>query len=156
MAEHVSGVILFDETLRQSSADGTPFPKLLADAGVIPGIKVDAGAKPLALTDGETVSKRRFMEKVADAMDLPHPTRTPPMWFAWTVTWCAEKLAKLRGAKKAPLFNFPRLKFIAYNLDFSIQKAMTELGYRPRVNFEEAIGETMAWYKKNKTPEVHV
>src|SRR6266581_4805625 len=46
--EFISGVILFDETIRQSSADGTPFPKLLADHGIIPGIKVDNGAKPLA------------------------------------------------------------------------------------------------------------
>jgi nucleoside-diphosphate-sugar epimerase len=101
------------------------------------------------LTDGEFVSKRQFIGTIADAMGLPHPTRTPPLWFAWLVTWCAEKLAKLKGATKAPLFNFPRLKFIAYNLDFSIEKAMNELGYRSRVNFEEAIGETMAWYKKH-------
>jgi fructose-bisphosphate aldolase class I len=50
-------VILFDETIRQASADGTPFPELLASKGVIPGIKVDAGAKPLALADGETVTE---------------------------------------------------------------------------------------------------
>ena len=108
------------------------------------------------LTDGEFVSKRQFIGTIADAMGLPHPTRRPPLWFAWTVTWCAERLAKLKGAKKAPLFNFPRLKFIAYNLDFSIQKAMNDLGYRPRVNFEEAIGETMDWYKKNNIPGVPV
>jgi nucleoside-diphosphate-sugar epimerase len=101
------------------------------------------------LTDGEMVSKRKFIETIADAMGLPHPTRTPPLWLAWTVTWFTEKLARLRGAKEAPLFNFARLKFMGYNLEFSIQKAMNDLGYRPRVNFEEAIGETMAWYKKH-------
>jgi fructose-bisphosphate aldolase, class I len=55
--EHISGVILFDETIRQSSADGTPFPKLLESKGVIPGIKVDKGAKPLALAEGETITE---------------------------------------------------------------------------------------------------
>jgi fructose-bisphosphate aldolase class I len=55
--EFISGVILFDETIRQSSADGTPFPKLLESKGIIPGIKVDKGAKPLALTDGETITE---------------------------------------------------------------------------------------------------
>src|SRR3989442_1968709 len=55
--EYISGVILFDETIRQSASDGTPFPKLLAAKGVIPGIKVDQGAKPLALADGETVTE---------------------------------------------------------------------------------------------------
>src|SRR5689334_23481613 len=55
--EYISGVILFDETIRQSAADGTPFPKLLESKGVIPGIKVDKGAKPLALAEGETVTE---------------------------------------------------------------------------------------------------
>jgi fructose-bisphosphate aldolase class I len=55
--EYISGVILFDETIRQSSSDGTPFPKLLESKGVIPGIKVDKGAKPLALAEGETVTE---------------------------------------------------------------------------------------------------
>ena len=53
----ISGVILFDETIRQRSADGTPFPELLASRGIIPGIKVDRGAKPLALAAGETVTE---------------------------------------------------------------------------------------------------
>src|SRR5436309_8685418 len=55
--EFISGVILYDETIRQSSADGTPFPKLLASKAIIPGIKVDKGAKPLALADGETITE---------------------------------------------------------------------------------------------------
>src|SRR3954468_1651938 len=55
--EFISGVILYDETLRQSSAEGTPFPELLASKGVIPGIKADAGAKPLAGAEGETVTE---------------------------------------------------------------------------------------------------
>jgi len=55
--EYISGVILFDETIRQSSLDGTPFPKLLESKGVIPGIKVDIGAKPLALAEGETITE---------------------------------------------------------------------------------------------------
>src|SRR3954464_10352748 len=54
--EYISGVILFDETIRQSSSDGTPFPKLLANRGIIPGIKVDKGAKPLALASDETIT----------------------------------------------------------------------------------------------------
>jgi fructose-bisphosphate aldolase class I len=55
--DYISGVILFDETIRQDAADGTPFPKLLESKGVIPGIKVDTGAKPLALAEGETITE---------------------------------------------------------------------------------------------------
>src|SRR5690242_1488473 len=55
--EYISGVILFDETIRQKADDGTPFPQLLASKGIIPGIKVDEGAKPLAHAEGETVTE---------------------------------------------------------------------------------------------------
>jgi fructose-bisphosphate aldolase class I len=57
LGEHISGVILFDETIRQSTADGVPFTEVLTGNGMIPGIKVDTGAKPLALFDGETVTE---------------------------------------------------------------------------------------------------
>lgn len=55
--QFISGVILFDETIRQTAADGTRFPELLAAKGIIPGIKVDKGAKPLARAAGETITE---------------------------------------------------------------------------------------------------
>jgi len=55
--QYISGVILFDETLRQSADDGTPFPKLLTERGILPGIKVDKGAKDLAGAQGEKVTE---------------------------------------------------------------------------------------------------
>jgi fructose-bisphosphate aldolase class I len=55
--EFISGVILFDETLRQQGADGTPLVEVISSRGMIPGIKVDAGAKPLALKDDEVVTE---------------------------------------------------------------------------------------------------
>ena len=131
------------------AALNTIYVKNLVDAVFLAVESEKAVGEAYNLTDGEFVSKRKFIETIADAMGLPHPTRTPPLWLAWTVTWFAEKLAKMKGANEAPNFNFTRLKFMGYNLDFSIQKAMNDLGYRPRVNFEEAIGETMDWYKKN-------
>ncbi|MCG6122160.1 MAG: fructose-bisphosphate aldolase class I [Microvirga sp.] len=57
MRENISGVILFDETIRQKAADGTPLVKLIEAAGSIPGIKVDAGAKPLPGCPGETITE---------------------------------------------------------------------------------------------------
>jgi len=55
--QYVSGVILFDETIRQKTNDGTPFPAYLAGKGIIPGIKVDKGAMDLALCPGEKVTE---------------------------------------------------------------------------------------------------
>ncbi len=57
LEEFISGVILFDETMRQSTDEGAPFPELLASKGIIPGIKVDKGAKALAGFPGEKVTE---------------------------------------------------------------------------------------------------
>ena len=57
LAECISGVILYDETIRQQKKDGTPFLKILADTGIIPGIKVDIGAKDLAAHPGEKITE---------------------------------------------------------------------------------------------------
>jgi fructose-bisphosphate aldolase class I len=67
-AESISGVILYDETIRQKTKDGTPFPEYLAKLGIVPGIKVDLGAKPLAGFPNETITegldglRERFVE----------------------------------------------------------------------------------------------
>jgi len=55
--EYISGVILYDETIRQSADDGTPFPKMLESKGILPGIKVDTGSKPLANKADEQVTE---------------------------------------------------------------------------------------------------
>src|SRR5213082_2803970 len=55
--DYISGVILYDETIRQASADGTPFPQLLESKGIVPGIKVDTGAKELAHAPGEKITE---------------------------------------------------------------------------------------------------
>jgi fructose-bisphosphate aldolase class I len=57
MEDSIGGVILYDETLRQSTDDGTPFPEVLSSKGVIPGIKVDTGAHDLAGFPGEKVTE---------------------------------------------------------------------------------------------------
>ncbi len=55
--KHISGVILYDETIRQKAKDGTPLVKLIEQAGALPGIKVDKGTKPLALAPNELVTE---------------------------------------------------------------------------------------------------
>src|SRR6202049_2471149 len=57
MSKHISGVILYDETIRQTAQDGTPLVKLIERAGALPGIKVDKGTKPLAFYPGEGITE---------------------------------------------------------------------------------------------------
>ncbi len=68
----ISGVILYDETIRQESSDGTPFPKMIEEAGILPGIKVDTGAKPLAKAGEEKVTEGLdgLRERIAEYVDL--------------------------------------------------------------------------------------
>jgi len=72
MKEHISGVILYDETLRQKAKDGTPLSKVIADTGAFPGIKVDMGAKALPLCEGEMVTEglTGLRERIAEYVEL--------------------------------------------------------------------------------------
>ena len=56
-AEFISGAIMYDETIRQKSSQGTPLAKVLSNHGIIPGIKVDTGAKPFAGSPKETITE---------------------------------------------------------------------------------------------------
>lgn len=72
LGEFISGAILYDETIRQRADDGTPFPELLAAQGILPGIKVDTGAKELAGHTGEKVTEGLdgLRERLADYREL--------------------------------------------------------------------------------------
>src|SRR5881392_3321136 len=57
MSKYISGVILYDETIRQNAKDGTPLVKVIENSGAIPGIKVDKGTKPLSFCPGEVITE---------------------------------------------------------------------------------------------------
>jgi nucleoside-diphosphate-sugar epimerase len=102
------------------------------------------------LTDGEEVSKRRFFEAVADGMGLPHSKQILPRWLAAIAVRLLERQMRRAVARdRKPLLTPAQFKFLLLNLDFSIEKAKRELGYRPRFSFDEGMRETLAWYKQN-------
>jgi nucleoside-diphosphate-sugar epimerase len=101
------------------------------------------------LTDGELVSKRRFIEAIADGLGLEKPTRSVPLWLARIAAWFMERRARRSGASEAPRLTQARLKLFGLNLEYSIDKAKRELGYSPRTPFDQAIQETIASYREN-------
>ncbi len=121
----------------------------LVDAIFLAVAKPNAIGQVYNLTDGEFVSKRKYIESVADGMGLPRPGRSIPFWLALLAANIIEGRARRRGAMEAPLLTRARIKFLGLNLDYSIAKAQRELEYRPRVTFEQGIQETMAWYRQN-------
>jgi nucleoside-diphosphate-sugar epimerase len=96
------------------------------------------------LTDGEPVSKRRFIGRVAELAGLRPPTRRIPLGLARFLATVVEGAAKLRGARNPPLINKARYKFLGLNLDYSIEKARRVLGYNPPYGFDDAIERAMA------------
>jgi nucleoside-diphosphate-sugar epimerase len=94
------------------------------------------------------VSKKQFIEAIAEGAGLDKPTRSVPLWVARLAAWIMERRARRRGAAVAPRLTQARLKFLGLNLDYSIEKAKRDLGYRPRVRFDQGMRETMAWYRQ--------
>lgn len=122
----------------------------LVDAVFLAIEKPDAVGQTYNLTDDEAVSKRRFMEAIADLTGLERPQKKVPLWIAKIVARLMEGWARWRGAAQAPRLTQARLKFLGLNLGFNVEKAKRELGYQPRVKFEDGIEEAVAWWKTNQ------
>jgi nucleoside-diphosphate-sugar epimerase len=99
------------------------------------------------ITDGEFVSKRRFFEAIADGLGLPRPSRSIPLWLAKVLARWREGKFRREGRPNPPRITQAGVKFAGLNLDFSIAKARTVLGYDPRVGFDEGMAAAVAWYK---------
>ncbi len=99
------------------------------------------------LTDGDRVTKRKFFETIADSLGLPRPKGRVPLFVAKLIARFLEARARRRGATEAPRVTRARLKLLGLNLDFSIEKAKRELGYSPRIGFDQGMAETMEWFK---------
>ena len=126
----------------------------LVDAALTAMEKPEAVGQVYNLTDGEVVSKRRFIEAVADGVGVPRPPALGvPLWVARIAAAWMEGRARRRGDKEPPRLTQGRLKFLGLNLDFSIEKAKRELGWRPGVSFDEGMRETVAWYKRQGISE---
>ena len=121
----------------------------LVEAIFLAALQPKAVGQVYNLTDGEFVSKRRFLEAIADGLGLPRPTRSVPLWLARIIAWQMERRARRTGASAPPRLTQARLKLFGLNLDYSIDKAKRELGYRPSVPFDQAMSETIAWYREN-------
>jgi nucleoside-diphosphate-sugar epimerase len=106
------------------------------------------------VTDGEFVSKRKFFEAIADGLGLKRPPNFPsvPIWLARFVANWRESVFRRKNKPHPPRATQAQLKFAGYNLDFSIAKARTKLGYTPRVMFDEGMKLGLDWYRSQANP----
>ena len=103
------------------------------------------------ITDGEFVSKRQFFEAVADGTGMPRARGSVPVWLARFVAKWRESVFRRTNKHHPPRGTPARLKFAGLNLDFSIAKARTKLGYEPRVQFQEGMKNAIEWYRSTKS-----
>ena len=100
------------------------------------------------ITDGEFVSKRTFFETIADGLQLPRPLASVPLWLANMLARWRESVFRRKNKPYPPRITQATVKFAGLNLDFSIAKARTVLGYEPRVSFAEGMAEALTWYRQ--------
>jgi nucleoside-diphosphate-sugar epimerase len=98
------------------------------------------------ITDGVCVTKQEFFETIARLAGLPRPLATYPMWLARLLCNGFELAGKVLHFK--PILNSARLKFMGLNLDYSIAKARTELGYNPSTSFADGMRSTIDWLRE--------
>jgi nucleoside-diphosphate-sugar epimerase len=103
------------------------------------------------LTDGERVTKRQFVGRVAELAGLKPPRRKIPLWLAWRLAVLMEWSARRRNSPVPPLVNRARYKFLGLNLDYSIEKARRVLGYDPKYTTAEGLAEAMAEFAPDQS-----
>jgi nucleoside-diphosphate-sugar epimerase len=122
----------------------------LVEATLLAADSPNAVGQVYNLTDGERVTRERFFAAVCGGLDLPLPRQRLPRRVAALAVrllrWQARRAIR-KGRK--PWLTPAQHKFMLLDLDFSIDKAQRELGYRPRYTFDQGIAETIAWYKQN-------
>lgn len=104
------------------------------------------------ITDGEFVTKKRFFETIADGLSLPRPKLSIPLFLAKPLARWRENVFRRKNAPNPPLITQATVKFAGLNLDFSIGKARTVLGYDPKVGFDEGMKAALAWHQETVKP----
>lgn len=99
------------------------------------------------IRDPRAVSKKEFMETICQEAGYELPQKVVPLHVAKFLAGAMERIWKLLGKQSAPLVNSARIKFLGLNLDFSIEKATTQLGYAPSTDFADAMKQTVAWFR---------
>lgn len=128
----------------------TTFVGNLVDAVFLAAENPKAVGEIFNITDGEFVPKRRFFETIADGLGIPRPKRNIPLFLGRFLANWRESVFRKKNKPHPPRITQAKLKFAGLNLDFSIGKARTELGYSPATSFADGMQAALEWYKTSK------
>lgn len=129
----------------------TTFVGNIADAVLLALEHPKAVGEVFNITDGEFVTKRRFFEAIADGLQLPRPRRSVPLGIAKLAARIAERRARTRNSPTAPNLTQAQVKFAGLNLDYSIAKARTVLGYTAPTSFDDGMALALEWHRNNRS-----
>jgi nucleoside-diphosphate-sugar epimerase len=115
----------------------------LVDAIFLALDRDDLVGEAFNITDGRLVTKEEFVGTICDLDGIPRPERSIGIHTAKILATLLETIWRWSGKQEAPILSQARIKFLGLNLDFCIDKARRDLGYNPRIDFQDAIAATM-------------
>jgi nucleoside-diphosphate-sugar epimerase len=125
----------------------------LVDACVRAAECAEAAGESFIITDGRSITRKRFVEILCEELGYAPPVKSVPRWLARTLVPVFEGFARLARAKRAPRLNTFRYKFLATHLTFDVSKARRVLGWSPACDTEDALRRTARWFRENR-PEL--
>jgi nucleoside-diphosphate-sugar epimerase len=122
----------------------------LVEAMFLAATRPEATGEVFLVTNGDAVTRERFVEVICEETGYPKPSAHVPTWLVRLLCPVFEGLHSLRRSREPPLVNKMRVKFMATPLTYSIGKARRLLGYEPRGNTEETLRTTLAWFREHR------
>ncbi|MEA3407830.1 MAG: NAD-dependent epimerase/dehydratase family protein [Chloroflexota bacterium] len=119
----------------------------LVDALILAADSKVAVGEAYNVSDDSDVTWQQYLYTLADVAELPRPTRSHPHWFAYLLATAWENYYHLTGRTERPPMTRMMVETMGTDQVFSIEKAKEQLGYRPRVSFEEGMQHTAAWLR---------
>lgn len=121
----------------------------LVDAILLAGSRKDTEGETFIITDGLKITWKEYFDKIAEKLGVGRPLFSAPYCLAYSAGAVCEAILKLFRSKKPPIITRYRIAIAGKDYHFSIEKARTKLGYRPKVSLDEAMERTVKWYKSN-------
>lgn len=122
----------------------------LVDGIMLASQKEEAIGETFFITDGMDITWKEFTDKLADEMNLKRPTSSFPFFLAYAVAFVMEFIYTALDTKEPPILTRYRIFNGGKDYTFSIEKARKNLGYEPKIQFEEAIKRTVNWYRNRE------
>jgi len=127
----------------------------VVDALLLVGTHKEAIGEIYNITDGEAISYRKFIEKLANLLNLDLPTKSIPLFLAYGIACLMELWGKMTKTDNPPLLTRYGVYLASANVVFDISKARKDLGYEPRICFNEGLKKVAPWLRKiTETSEI--